>query len=66
MKNERRSILKAKKEILRVKAKRVEHLEKKLARKTAALNKAKAEGNKKGEQFVKQPKTIAKKASKFR
>ena len=44
MKNERRSILKAKKEILRVKAKRVEHLEKKLARKMAALNKAKAEG----------------------
>jgi hypothetical protein len=32
----------------------------------AATNKAKAEGNKKGEQFVKQPKTIAKKASKFR
>jgi hypothetical protein len=32
----------------------------------AATNKAKAEGNRKGEQFVKQPKTIAKKASKFR
>ena len=44
MKEERRNILKAKKEILRVKANRVEHLEKKLERKTAALNKAKAEG----------------------
>lgn len=32
----------------------------------AATNKAKAEGNRKGKQFVKQPKTIAKKASKFR
>ena len=32
----------------------------------AATNKAKAEGNSKGKQFVKQPKGIAKKASKFR
>jgi len=32
----------------------------------AATNKAKAEGNRKGKQFVKQPKTIAKKASKHR
>jgi hypothetical protein len=32
----------------------------------AATNKAKAEGNKQGKQFVKQPKTIAKKASKYR
>ena len=32
----------------------------------AATNKAKAEGNRRGKQFVKQPKTIAKKASKFR
>jgi hypothetical protein len=32
----------------------------------AATNKAKAEGNKKGKQFVKQPKAVAKKTSKFR
>jgi hypothetical protein len=32
----------------------------------AATNKAKASGNAKGKQFVKQPKTIAKKASKYR
>lgn len=32
----------------------------------AATNKAKAEGNKKGEQFVKQPKSIAKKTAKYR
>lgn len=32
----------------------------------AATNKAKAEGNSKGKQFVKQPKSIAKKVSKFR
>lgn len=32
----------------------------------AATNKAKAEGNSKGKQFVKQPKNVAKKASKFR
>lgn len=32
----------------------------------AATNKAKAKGNAKGEQFVKQPKSIAKKVSKFR
>ena len=32
----------------------------------AATNKAKAEGNAKGKQFVKQPKNIAKKTSKFR
>jgi hypothetical protein len=32
----------------------------------AATNKAKAIGNSKGKQFVKQPKGIAKKASKFR
>ena len=32
----------------------------------AATNKAKAEGNKTGKQFVAQPKTIAKKVSKFR
>lgn len=32
----------------------------------AATNKAKAAGNKKGKQFVKQPKSIAKKAERFR
>jgi hypothetical protein len=32
----------------------------------AATNKAKASGNKEGKQFVKQPKAIAKKVSKFR
>ncbi len=32
----------------------------------AATNKAKSEGNSKGKQFVKQPKNIAKKVSKFR
>jgi hypothetical protein len=32
----------------------------------AATNKAKASGNSKGKQFVKQPKSIAKKASRFR
>ena len=32
----------------------------------AATNKAKAEGNAKGKQFVKQPKSIAKKVKKFR
>ena len=32
----------------------------------AATNKAKAAGNAKGKQFVKQPKTIAKKTSKYR
>lgn len=32
----------------------------------ASTNKAKAEGNSKGKQFVKQPKSIAKKTSKFR
>lgn len=32
----------------------------------AATNKAKAKGNSKGKQFVKQPKGVAKKASKFR
>ena len=32
----------------------------------AATNKAKAAGNAKGEQFVKQPKSIAKKAAKYR
>lgn len=32
----------------------------------AATNKAKAKGNKKGKQFVKQPKSIAKKTSKYR
>ena len=32
----------------------------------AATNKAKATGNKKGKQFVKQPKLIAKKTSKYR
>jgi len=32
----------------------------------AATNKAKAEGNKKGKQFVKQPKNIAKKTAKYR
>lgn len=32
----------------------------------AATNKAKAAGNKAGKQFVKQPKTIAKKTAKFR
>lgn len=32
----------------------------------AATNKAKAEGNKKGKQFVSQPKKIAKKVAKYR
>ena len=32
----------------------------------AATNKAKAKGNKKGKQFVKQPKTIAKKTKQYR
>jgi len=32
----------------------------------AATNKAKAAGNAKGKQFVKQPKTVAKKTSKYR
>lgn len=32
----------------------------------AATNKAKAEGNKKGKQFVKQPKRIANKVKRFR
>jgi hypothetical protein len=32
----------------------------------AATNKAKAKGNKKGKQFVKQPKSIAKKTAKYR
>lgn len=32
----------------------------------AATNRAKAEGNKKGKQFVKQPKGIAKKVAKYR
>ena len=32
----------------------------------AATNKAKAAGNKRGKQFVKQPKSIAKKTSKYR
>lgn len=32
----------------------------------AATNKAKAKGNSKGKQFVKQPKSIAKKASRYR
>lgn len=32
----------------------------------AATNKAKAEGNKKGKQFVPQPKSVAKKVAKFR
>lgn len=32
----------------------------------AATNKAKASGNKKGKQFVKQPKGVAKKASRYR
>lgn len=32
----------------------------------AATNKAKAEGNAKGEQFVKQPKAIARKVRKYR
>ena len=32
----------------------------------AATNKAKAKGNSKGKQFVKQPKVIAQKASRFR
>lgn len=32
----------------------------------AATNKAKAAGNKKGKQFVKQPKTIAKKVAQYR
>ena len=31
-----------------------------------ATNRAKAKGNKKGKQFVKQPKAIAKKAAKYR
>jgi len=32
----------------------------------AATNKAKVKGNKRGKQFVKQPKSIAKKTSKYR
>jgi hypothetical protein len=32
----------------------------------AATNRAKAKGNKKGKQFVKQPKSIAKKTAKYR
>jgi hypothetical protein len=32
----------------------------------AATNKAKAKGNSKGKQFVKQPKSVAKKASRYR
>jgi len=32
----------------------------------AATNKAKAKGNKKGKQFVKQPKSVAKKTAQFR
>ena len=32
----------------------------------AATNKAKAQGNKKGKQFVKQPKSIAKKTARYR
>ena len=32
----------------------------------AATNRAKAKGNKKGKQFVKQPKSIAKKVAKYR
>ena len=32
----------------------------------AATNKAKAKGNKKGKQFVKQPKSIAKKTARYR
>ena len=32
----------------------------------AATNRAKAEGNKKGDQFVKQPKSIAKKVARYR
>lgn len=32
----------------------------------AATNKAKAAGNSKGKQFVKQPKTVAKKTAKYR
>ena len=32
----------------------------------AATNKAKASGNKRGKQFVRQPKSIAKKTSKYR
>jgi hypothetical protein len=32
----------------------------------AATNRAKAAGNKKGKQFVKQPKSIAKKAARYR
>ena len=32
----------------------------------AATNKAKAEGNRKGKQFVKQPKSVAQKAKRFR
>jgi hypothetical protein len=32
----------------------------------AATNKAKAKGNAKGKQFVKQPKSVAKKTAKFR
>ena len=32
----------------------------------AATNRAKAEGNRKGKQFVKQPKNIAKKTARFR
>lgn len=32
----------------------------------AATNKAKAQGNKKGKQFVKQPKSVAKKTARYR
>jgi len=32
----------------------------------ASTNKAKAEGNRKGKQFVKQPKSVSQKASRFR
>lgn len=32
----------------------------------AATNKAKAQGNKKGKQFVKQPKAVAKKTARYR
>lgn len=32
----------------------------------AATNRAKAEGNRKGKQFVRQPKAVAKKAARFR
>ena len=44
MKQERHTILKEKKEILKVKVQRVQHLENKLNRKKAALAKAKKEG----------------------